>query len=170
MLKEILSNNKTKNNSSVNMSMNSKEINKIMNNNLNNSSTFNNTLDLFNRNDCKKNTIDSPSKQMNITTKNTTFNAVSYNINNKNSFCLVKKDASVDSKIQSNYDSNVKSYLSLHSPVSNKKRRSSAKIIKYSKSQELNISNFVDNLKYLEDLITEIKSNGFESIKQVLHY
>lgn len=78
MLKEILSNNKLKNNSSVNMSFNSKEINKIMNNNLNNSgTTYPNTLDLFNRNECKKNTLDSPSKLMNVTTKNTTFNAVS---------------------------------------------------------------------------------------------
>jgi hypothetical protein len=51
--------------------------------------------------------------------------------------------------------------------VANKKRRSSAKIIKFSKSQDLNLSSFVDNLKYLEDLITEIKSNGFEATKQV---
>jgi hypothetical protein len=77
MLKELLSNNKTKHNSSVNMSLNNKEVNKIINNNLNNSGNlFPNTLEYFNKSERKRNTYDSPSKLMNVTTKNTTINAV----------------------------------------------------------------------------------------------
>ena len=36
-----------------------------------------------------------------------------------------------------------------------------------SKSVDMNITNFVDNLKLLENLISEIKTRGFDATKQV---